>query len=186
MTSPYAENILRSIRRITRAIDLHSRELSARFKLTVPQLVCLRQLYLHGPSTAGHLSRLVFLSQATVTGILDRLESRGLIRRERRRPDRRKVTIALTDKGQEIAELMPWPLQERFAQRLSALPEEEQADIDQVLDRIVHMMAVQDVDAWPIVGAGEWTDPCAQPATAPESAARTATSRTASSKKRLS
>jgi hypothetical protein len=96
------------------------------------------------------------------------------------------VTIALTVKGQEIAELMPWPLQERFAQRLSALPEEEQAGIDQVLDRIVHMMAVQDVDAWPIVGAGEWTDPCAQPETAPEPAARTATSRTGSSKKHLS
>lgn len=186
MTSRYAESILRSLRRITRAIDLHSRELSARFNLTVPQLVCLRQLYLKGPATSGHLSRLVFLSQATVTGILDRLESRGLIGRERGRPDRRRVTVKLTEEGENLAEGMPWPLQERFAQRLCSLPEEDQARIDQVLDQIVHMMSVQDIDAWPIVGSGEWTDNCAQPATVPAASAQTAPSLTAPPKNRPS
>ena len=165
MDNRHAENILRSLRRITRAIDIHSRELSARFNLTVPQLVCLRQLFLNGPTTAGNLSRLVFLSQATVTGILDRLELRGMVVRERGKEDRRRVTISLTDSGRELAETMPWPLQERFEARLSALPEKEQAIIDEVLDRVVHMMSAQDIDAWPIVGSGEWHALTAQPAT---------------------
>lgn len=163
MSSPYAENILRSLRRITRAIDLHSRELSLRFNLTVPQLVCLRQLFLNGPATSGNLSEMVYLSQATVTGILDRLELRGLIKRERGKPDRRRVTVSLTEEGHKLAECMPWPLQERFADRLSALPSADQARIDQTLDHIVHMMSVQDIDAWPIVGSGEWNDNATPP-----------------------
>jgi DNA-binding MarR family transcriptional regulator len=154
----YAESILRSLRRIIRAIDQHSRRLSRRFNLTVPQLVCLRQLILSGPSTPGNLASRVFLSQATVTGILDRLEARDLIHRERNSPDRRRVTVSLTDAGEELAKGMPWPLQERFAARLAALPEEGQQVIDQVLQQIVEMMEVREIDAWPIVGSGLWDD----------------------------
>ena len=44
MTRAYEEEILRALRRITRAIDLHGRSLVAPFGLTVPQLVCLRAI----------------------------------------------------------------------------------------------------------------------------------------------
>ena len=154
----YAESILRSLRRIIRAIDQHSRRLSRKFNLTVPQLVCLRQLILSGPSTPGNLAAKVFLSQATVTGILDRLEARDLVKRERSSPDRRRVTVSLTDSGQLLATDMPWPLQERFASRLAAMPEEGQQVIDRVLRQIVDMMEVREIDAWPIVGSGVWDD----------------------------
>ena len=154
----HAESILRSLRRIIRAIDQHSRRLSRKFNLTVPQLVCLRQLILSGPSTPGNLAAKVFLSQATVTGILDRLEARDLVKRERSSPDRRRVTVSLTDSGQRLATDMPWPLQERFASRLAAMPEEGQQVIDRVLRQIVDMMEVREIDAWPIVGSGVWDD----------------------------
>ncbi len=153
-----AESILRSLRRIIRAIDQHSRRLSRKFNLTVPQLVCLRQLTVPGPSTPGNLASKVFLSQATVTGILDRLEARNLIRRERTDPDRRRVTVSLTDSGRRLAREMPWPLQERFAARLAAMAPREQEEIDQVLKQVVDMMEAREIDAWPIVGAGVWNE----------------------------
>jgi nicotinamidase-related amidase len=53
---------------------------------------------------------------------------------------------------------MPWPLQERFAERLAALPEDRQAAIDKALHQVVEMMEAQEIDAWPIVGAGSWGD----------------------------
>jgi DNA-binding MarR family transcriptional regulator len=157
-TSPYAESILRSLRRIIRAIDLHSRQLTRQTSLTVPQLVCLRQLVLNGPSTPGDIARKVFLSQATVTGILDRLEAHGLIRRKRSSPDRRRVIVRLTDAGHELAAKMPWPLQERFATALAAMPLEGQSTIDHVLRQIVDMMEAREIDAWPVVGAGSWNE----------------------------
>jgi len=155
---PYAESILRSLRRIIRAIDQHSRQLTQETRLTVPQLVCLRQLLSSGPSTPGDLARTVFLSQATVTGILDRLETRELIERHRSSPDRRRVIVSLTRAGRSLATEMPWPLQERFAERLAAMPVEGQRTIDSVLRQIVDMMEAREIDAWPVVGAGDWSE----------------------------
>ena len=54
------EDILRSIRRIVRALDLYSRKLVRHFGLSGPQLSCLRLLDLHGPMLSvrgGRLSR---------------------------------------------------------------------------------------------------------------------------------
>jgi DNA-binding MarR family transcriptional regulator len=140
MNSPYAENILRSMRRMIRSIDLHNQELAAKSKLTAPQHVCLRQLHRDGPLCPSDLARLVFLSQATVTGIIDRLELRGLVKRQRSHPDRRRVTVSLTEAGRELAESMPLPLHEGFALHLDGLSLEEQSEIDGVLGKIVEMM----------------------------------------------
>jgi DNA-binding MarR family transcriptional regulator len=148
------ENILRSMRKITRAIDLHSRKLAANHKLTTPQLICLRQLMQHGPLLPSLLAREISLSQATVTGIIDRLEKRGLVQRRRDQPDRRQVRIHLTEEGQKLIKDAPLPLQERFARSLEKLLLEEQLVIQNVLDRIVVMMEAEDVDAAPVITTG--------------------------------
>ena len=157
-TEGYAESILRSLRRIIRAIDQHSRKLSNSYHLTVPQLVCLHQILQNGSITPGKLAKKVFLSQATVTGILDRMEARGLIERSRNSPDRRRVIVSLTDTGQRMAREMPWPLQERFASRLASLPDQGQLAIDQALKQIVDMMEAREIEAWPIIGSGAWNE----------------------------
>ncbi len=147
---PHAENIFRSLRRIARAIDVHSRDLTSRFNLTVPQVVCLRQLLYGGPCTPSSLARMVFLSQATVTGIVDRLESRGLVIRERKEADRRRVTVSLTTQGRAVTESLPHPLQDKFAGRLGSLSESEQADIDRILDRVCEMMEAHGLETAPL------------------------------------
>jgi DNA-binding MarR family transcriptional regulator len=156
-TSPFAESILLSLRRIIRAIDLHSREVEARFQLTVPQLVCLRQMAAEGSCTPSDLSRAVFLSQATVTGILNRMEDRGLILRKRSREDRRRVSLVLTEEGRRILETAPLPLQDRFSERLAALAEPEQRHIDTVLKQVVDMMEAPELDDVPIMTTDVFT-----------------------------
>ena len=83
MQQTYDLRILRALRRITRAVALHSRQLSACSHITGPQLVCLRTVIDKGPMTATAISREVHVSASTVVGILDRLEDKGLIVRER-------------------------------------------------------------------------------------------------------
>lgn len=148
----HAGHMLQSLRRIIRSIDQHNRQISASYNMTVPQLVTLRHLLINGPDTPGGLARSVYLSQATITGILDRLEKKGLVARERGAADRRKVHVTLTDQGEDLARRMPWPLQERFAHSLSQLPEEEQATLDAALTRIVEMMEAPKIDVWPYGG----------------------------------
>lgn len=139
-TVRHADSIFHSLRRITHALAQHNRQLNNRFNLTVPQVLCLRQLFDVGPATIGELAKKFYFSQATITGIVDRLESRGLVQRDRNDFDRRRVIVSLTDKGNGLADDMPGPLQERFATELQALNEEERDRIDMVLKQLVEMM----------------------------------------------
>lgn len=154
MPSPYDDSILRSLRRITRAIDLYSKQLASSHRLTGPQLVCLRVLSQHELMSPSELSNQVSLSQATVTGILDRLARQDLVSRQRSSKDRRRVELRLTQAGKKLAETAPMPLHQRFAQELDQLPPEQQARIDQVLAQVVEMMEAEALDAAPMLAAG--------------------------------
>lgn len=143
--------IVRSLRRIIRAVGLYSKELLRRRNLTTSQLATLRQLARRGALSAGDLARGISVSQATITGIVDRLESRGLVTRVRDMEDRRRVVIDLTEGGREVVATSPPPLHERFVLRLAELPTEEREEIARVLDRIVEMMEVEDVEASPVL-----------------------------------
>lgn len=155
MSSSIEDDILRSLRRITRAIDLHSKQLMAHCGLTGPQLVCLRTIGREPVLTVGQLARAVSLSQATVTGIVDRLVDRGLVRRRRSVTDRRSVSISITDAGRELIASAPSPLQERFSSRLEQLSEEDRRALSAALERIVQMMDGTEIDAAPLLEVGE-------------------------------
>lgn len=148
METDYAGSILLSLRRIIRSIDRHNKQLGRRYELTVPQLVCLRQLLADGEMAPGKLAKAIYLSQATVTGIIDRLEAKGLVNRERSTMDRRKISVRLTQRGAKLASDMPWPLQERFSKSLASLDTEDIEQIDTMLKRLVAMMEVPALPIW--------------------------------------
>src|ERR1700760_1139345 len=58
-------------------------------------LECMDILYLEGRVTAGRLAEVTGLTTGAITGVVDRLEKAGLVRRERDETDRRKVFIAV-------------------------------------------------------------------------------------------
>ncbi|MGD8375612.1 MAG: MarR family transcriptional regulator [Acidobacteriota bacterium] len=148
------ELVLQALRRITRAIDLHSRSLIRSHGLTGPQLFVLRDLARREPVTVGKLAEQVNLSQPTVTGILSRLERRGLLSRERSRFDRRQVLVSVTDKGRRVAATSPSLLQERFLTEFEQLLDWEQSLILSSLQRVVAMLEARELDASPILATG--------------------------------
>jgi DNA-binding MarR family transcriptional regulator len=156
-TPPDAEEILRSLRRIVRAVSLHSHELRREAGLTVPQLLCLRAIQEVEPTDIGQseLSERVKLAKATITGIVDRLERAGLVERHRDIKDRRRVHVRLTPAGREHLGRAPLPLQERFSRRITALPGDEQSKLLQGLERIVELLEAEELDASPILETGE-------------------------------
>lgn len=145
---------LTSLRRIIRAVSLYNRQLLKGYGLTAPQLTCLRHLGRHGERTAGQIARGIAVSQATVTGILTRLEREELIARRRGEKDRRKVLVALTDKGREVATSVPLPLQERFVRGLSEISDFRRQRIRAALGDIVGLMEATRVDAAPVLSSG--------------------------------
>jgi len=101
------EQVLISLRKIIRAIDLHSRKLEKASGLTGPQILVLKSILEHDKLTPGDIARDVNLSQATVTSILDRLQNKGYIKRERSAEDKRKVLISPTESGDQVYQFYP-------------------------------------------------------------------------------
>ena len=90
-----SQDVLVLLRQIIRVTDMHDKQLSRITGLTMPQLMTMQTLDAEGAITIGVLARKMNLAQATVTSILDRLELKGLVRRERshsRQRTRRKST----------------------------------------------------------------------------------------------
>jgi DNA-binding MarR family transcriptional regulator len=143
------EQVIAALRRITRAIDLHSRLLLHKYGLTSPQLAALQAIRRAQPITVGALAKEVHLSQATVTGILGRLENRELLVRTRGTQDRRSVLVELTEAGGKLVAEAPSLLQERFHRELSRLQEWEQTMILATLQRIASIMDAEEIEAVP-------------------------------------
>lgn len=144
-------DVLITLRRIIRAIDMRSRHLMQQAGLTGPQLLVLQALGRHGRMSAGDLAREVNLSQGTMTSILDRLEKRHLVLRLRSESDRRMVHVTLTAAGETQLAAAPTLLQERFIERFQQLKEWEQTQILASLQRLAEMMDAQDIDAAPVL-----------------------------------
>ena len=160
--------IFRSLRRIMRAVDIHSRKLSAEFMVTGPQLLCLQTLHEDGPLTTSALAKLIHLSNSTVVGILDRLEHKSWIVRERGIGDRRGVLVNITASGEEFLAEAPGLLQDRLADGLKLLPEKEQLAIAQSLEKIVELLEMTHQEAAPLLESGPISE---SPGPAPESMA---------------
>lgn len=149
-----ADQVLVVLRRIIRAIDIHSRDLVRNYGLTGPQLILLKELTEFRKRTVGDLAKTVSLSNATVTDILDRLEKRGLIQRSRSDTDRRRVLVSITEEGEKLLQNVPSLLQERFIAQFEKLEIWEQTLILSSLQRIASMMEVKDLDASPVLISG--------------------------------
>ena len=148
------EELLVALRKVIRAIDIRSKELSRDVGLTGPQLIVLQQVGKNPGVMVKEIARSITLSPATVTSILDRMESRGHVNRVRSTQDKRKVGVFLTDVGQSLLDKAPLPLQEHFLNRFNAIEEWEQSQMVATMQRIATMMDAQKIDAAPVLEVG--------------------------------
>ena len=135
-----SDQVLRTLRRLMRGLDIQSRHIMRTAGLTGPQLLVLQSAARNGPLTVGQLATTIELTQATVTPILDRLERKQLIRRDRGLNDKRKVFITLTELGRRTLAGAPALMQEHFVRSFSQLDDSEQARLLAALQQVADMM----------------------------------------------
>ena len=143
------QRILYALRRIIRAVDIYSRKINRLTGLTTPQLICLDAVASSEEITLSQLAKQVNLGASTVNGIIDRLEAKDLVERERSKLDRRKVFLKMTGHGKNVFEQAPSLLQDNLSDSLKELSELEQIAITQSLERVVELMNAEEVDASP-------------------------------------
>jgi DNA-binding MarR family transcriptional regulator len=82
-------------RKTSSLMQLLGQAAADRIGLNATDLNCLNILSFSGEMTAGELARATGLTTASITGVADRLEEAGYVRRERDQKDRRRVVIRL-------------------------------------------------------------------------------------------
>jgi len=151
--------VLSAIRRIIRSVGFYSKRLATAHGVTVPQLICLIKITQAGSITIKGLAETVYLSPSTLVGIVDRLEEKGLVTRERSREDRRLVAIRATEGGRRLVSEAPSPLQDKLLQALGQLSDLEQLAIAVSLERVVDLMEIGHVDATPMLQPDTMIEP---------------------------
>ncbi|MBN1276243.1 MAG: MarR family transcriptional regulator [Deltaproteobacteria bacterium] len=140
------KDLIYQIRRLMQAGSLYTKELDRNYKVSSPQLSCLIALYEAGPLPPSHIARYIMVKSSTVTGIIDRLEHKGLVRRTRNSPDRRVINIELTDKGRMLAENAPSPIQQKIVDGVKRLPRRKIDEIIKNIKLLTDMLDDQDFD----------------------------------------
>ena len=135
-----SEEILITLRQITRAMSIYSKSLDKHYGLTSPQLLILHELLQSDQIAIGEIAKKISLSQATVTDIIDRLTIKGLVTRTKNNLDRRQVLIKITSNGINIINKRPSLLQEEFLIEFNKLQKWEQHLLLSSVERIALMM----------------------------------------------
>ncbi len=153
-TGNITNSVLIALRKIIQSIALNSKSLVKRVGLTGPQLMILQEVAHADEISVGEVAKTISLSQGTVTGIVERMEKRGLVTRRRSETDRRRVLVQATVAGKQLLETAPPLMQEAFVDRFSSLQDWEQTMILSALQRLVTIMDAKAIHAAPILAAG--------------------------------
>lgn len=148
-----ATDILISIRKIVRSVNLESKRIDKEMGVSIPQLLCLDFLNRQEQykASAKQIKEFLQLNASTVTGIIQRLEQKGLIAKLPKAEDRRVTLITLTSKGADVLQNRPSLLQDKLAAKLDSLPESEVEAIAKAIELITNLMEVHDLDASPVL-----------------------------------
>ncbi len=151
-------DILIKLRRIVRSVNLESKRVEKEQGVSIPQLLCLQFLAEQEDyrTNAAKLKAFLNLNASTISGILRRLEKKGLVAKLPKASDKRVTLISLTANGMELIESAPITFQQKLSKKLQALPPEKLQTIIDGIDILTSIMEVDEIDASPIITLEEF------------------------------
>lgn len=132
--------IFSNLRKIIKAVDIYSVKLRETSGLNSSLLSCLLVLGNTGALSLSQLSKKLSLSPSMITGIVDQLEQKELVQRERSSSDRRVIRIKLTEKGVQTIKEAPVSFQKSLMDGLKRLKEAEKVEINKNLLRLLSII----------------------------------------------
>ncbi len=148
----YAENellikeIVGAIRKLVRAVSNDAFKMSRQYGLTGPQSSVLRTLVNEGSLSSASLSRRLYVTPSNITGIIDRLEKKGLVERIKKEGDRRVALITLTESGNELSNSLPDPIEKKLINELADLEPEHVRILAMVMNQILNLIDAKGVE----------------------------------------
>jgi len=150
-------DILIKLRKIIRSINIESKKVEKQMGISIPQLLTLQYLDEQDDykDTSKNIKSHLNLNASTVSGIISRLESKGLVARLPNPVDKRGSYITLTAKASELLTKAPTTLQEKLTLRLKDLGEDQIIALNENIDLLIRIMDAVDIDAAPMITDSE-------------------------------
>ena len=120
-----------------------SKRMVERIGLTAPQRLAVRFIGRHSGVTLGQLAELLHLHAGTVTGIVRRLEERGLVVQTRSEEDTRRRHLALTPRGRQLDRRRKGTVEAAVRRTASAVTSKDLATAAAVMDVLAGNLAAE-------------------------------------------
>ncbi len=134
--------IVNSMRLLQSVGQRQSREFVRKYRITGQQLGALRIVTRLPRISLGELSERMYLHISTVSGIVDRLEKKGYVTRERSDDDRRVVHLTVTADGRRVIKRTPLAGMGLLIHTIDQLPAERLRDILEGLRLLLDVMKI--------------------------------------------
>ena len=144
------KEIVVAIRRLVHAVYLDTSKMSRQYGLTGSQSGVLRSLFQEGPLSSASLSRRLHVTPSNITGIIDRLEKKGLVERTPKQGDRRIALIKLTDSGTGLSKLLPDPIETKLISGLVDMERKEIEELNLSMNQILNLIDAKYISDTPL------------------------------------
>ena len=144
------KQIVKSIRRLYRAVYLDYSKGSRVNGLTGSQGGVLRILLNNGSLSSADLSRKLYVKPSNITGIIDRLEKKSLVKRVRKEGDRRVALITLTETGTILSKSIPDPIEKKLVSGLGHMGEDDVEQISRIMTQILNLVDASEISCAPL------------------------------------
>ncbi len=124
--------LMRASNAVTEKLHRHL----AKVRLSISQFGVLEALFHLGPLCQKQIGTKILKTSGNITLVIDNLEKRGLVSREKDPDDRRKIKVILTPEGQALIETL-FPVHSRIAENVfSSLDSAEQTTLGSLLKKL--------------------------------------------------
>ena len=127
--------LMAAMRRASALGVLLSQAVAQKAGLNSVDLECLDLILVGGPATAGQIGKRTGLTSGAVTGLIDRLERAGFVRRIADPHDRRKVLVEVREGSMEALDAMFRPVREAMTTLLADYDDEDIARFAEFLEK---------------------------------------------------
>lgn len=142
-------DILINIRKIVRSINLESKRIQKDYGVSIPQVLCLNYLSScpNQQSTQSEIKSFLNLNSSTASGIVQRLEKKGLIAKLPKSGDKRVTKLILTAYGDQLLRRIPPLMHDRMNTKLQKMNPSEVSEIVELLEKLVLLLQISELDA---------------------------------------
>ncbi|MBT1070320.1 MarR family winged helix-turn-helix transcriptional regulator [Pelotalea chapellei] len=143
------QEVINNLRRVFQAIEEYSKAAEQTTNLTGPQLWGLKILR-EAPLRISELAHQMYLRPATVVGIINRLEAKGLVTRTQSKKDRRAVDLELSSSGKEVVSKAPEIAQTLLLKGLQELSNEQLSSVVMGMRLVTRLLGAEDLTPKPL------------------------------------